>query len=116
LALRRDVPLDYAQTQNNRALLLRDLAGLPGEDRGARLREALAAYEEALALRRDVPLDYAQTQNNRAVLLRDLAGLPGEDRGRGCARRWRRLSRRWNFSSNISMQNTCGWDARRWQA
>ncbi|MBM4461641.1 MAG: hypothetical protein FJ011_28435, partial [Chloroflexi bacterium] len=81
LAKLRDVPLDYAQTQNNRAVLLRDLASLPGEDRGGRLRQALAAYDEALALRRDVPLDYAQTQNNRAVLLRDLASLPGEDRG-----------------------------------
>ncbi len=54
---------------------------MPGEDRGARLREALAAYDEALDLRRDVPLDYATTQNNRAILLRDLASLPGEDRG-----------------------------------
>jgi hypothetical protein len=52
-----------------------------GKDRGARLREALAAYEEALARCRDVPLQYATTQNNRALLLRDLAGLPGEDRG-----------------------------------
>jgi tetratricopeptide (TPR) repeat protein len=75
------VPLDYATTQNNRAVLLRDLASLPGEDRGGRLRQALAAYDEALALRRDVPLAYAQTQNNRAVLLSDLASLPGEDRG-----------------------------------
>ncbi|MBK6429196.1 NB-ARC domain-containing protein [Candidatus Amarolinea dominans] len=49
-----------------------------GEDRGARLRQALAAYDEALHMRRDVPLDYATTQNNRAVLLRDLASLPGE--------------------------------------
>ncbi len=81
LALRRDVPLDYATTQNNRAVLLRDLASLPGEDRGARLRAALAAYDEALALLRDVPLAYATTQNNRAVLLSDLASLPGEDRG-----------------------------------
>ncbi len=76
----RDVPLDYATTQNNRANVLRDLASLPGEDRAARLQEALAAYDAALELRRDVPLDYAQTQNNRAVLLRDLASLPGEDR------------------------------------
>jgi len=81
LALRRDVPLDYATTQNNRAVLLRDLASLPGEDRGARLRAALAACDEALALRRDVPLDYATTQNNRANVLSDLASLPGEDRG-----------------------------------
>ncbi len=51
-----------------------------GEDRAARLREALAAYDEALERRRDVPLAYATTQNNRANLLSDLASLPGEDR------------------------------------
>ncbi|MEI2692039.1 MAG: NB-ARC domain-containing protein [Anaerolineae bacterium] len=50
----------------HRANRLSDLASLPGEDRGGRLRQALAAYDEALALRRDVPLDYATTQNNRA--------------------------------------------------
>jgi hypothetical protein len=80
LDLRRDVPLDYAQTLNNRAVLLRDLAGLPNEDRRGRLLAALADYTTALDLLRDVPLDYAQTLNNRANLLRDLAGLPNEDR------------------------------------
>ncbi len=58
------------QIHGHRANRLSDLASLPGEDRGGRLRQALAAYDEALALRRDVPLAYAQTQNNRAVLLR----------------------------------------------
>ena len=53
---------------------------VPGEDRAARLKEALAAYDEALELRQDVPLDYATTQNNRANLLRELASLPGADR------------------------------------
>ncbi len=69
-------------TQNNRANLLRDLAGLPGEDRRARLLEALSAYDAALQHYRPdtAPLAYAMTQNNRANLLRDLAGLPGEDR------------------------------------
>jgi nucleoside phosphorylase/tetratricopeptide (TPR) repeat protein len=43
-----------------------------GEDRAARLQEALRAYDEALELRRGVPLDYATTQNNRAALLWDL--------------------------------------------
>jgi tetratricopeptide (TPR) repeat protein len=70
-------------TQNNRAVLLRDLASVPGEDRGARLREALAAYDAALRIytAETVPLDYAMTQNNRANLLSDLASVPGEDRG-----------------------------------
>ena len=51
-----------------------------GEQRTVLLKEALAAYDQALERRRDVPLAYAQTQNNRAVLLTDLATLPGEDR------------------------------------
>lgn len=40
----------------------------PAEDRGARLRQALAATDKALRLSRpeNAPLDYAQTQNNRA--------------------------------------------------
>jgi tetratricopeptide (TPR) repeat protein len=56
---------------------------VPGEDRGARLREALAAYDAALRIytAETVPLAYAATQNNRANLLRDLASVPGEDRG-----------------------------------
>ncbi len=58
------------------------VATLPGEDRRARLLEALAAYDEALRFYRPdtAPLDYATTQNNRATLLRDIASLPGEDR------------------------------------
>ncbi len=44
------MPLDYATTQNNRAVLLSDLASLPGEDRGARLRQALAAAADAVRL------------------------------------------------------------------
>ncbi|MEP0803920.1 MAG: TIR domain-containing protein, partial [Chloroflexota bacterium] len=58
------------------------MANLPGEDRRLRLREALAAYEEALRFYRPetAPLGYATTQNNRGAVLRDLADLPGEDR------------------------------------
>jgi tetratricopeptide (TPR) repeat protein len=75
-------PLAYAMTQNNRAVLLRDLASLPGEDRRGRLLAALSAYDAALEHYRPdtAPLDYAATQNNRANLLSDLASLPGEDR------------------------------------
>lgn len=42
--------LDYATTQNNRAALLRALASLPGEDREARLRQALRSAAEAVVL------------------------------------------------------------------
>jgi len=61
---------------------LSDLANLPGEDRAARLRESLAAYDAALQFYRPdtAPLAYATTQNNRGTILSDLANLPGEDR------------------------------------
>jgi hypothetical protein len=61
---------------------LSDIAGLPGEDRRARLLAALAAYDVALQHYRPdaAPPDYAMTQNNRAILLGALAGLAGEDR------------------------------------
>ena len=79
-----------------------------GEDRGARLREALAAYDEALDLRRDVPLDYATTQNNRAVLLSDLARLAGRRPGRAAAPRpWPPTTKRWTCGG------TCPWPTRR---
>ena len=69
-------------TQNNRATLLSEMAGLPGEDRRGRLLAALAAYDAALQHYRPdtAPLAYAMTQNNRATLLSAMAGLPGEDR------------------------------------
>ena len=55
---------------------------MPGEERGQRLYDALAAYDEALRHYRPdtAPLDYAATQNNRANRLSELATLPGEDR------------------------------------
>jgi hypothetical protein len=78
-------PLDYAMTQNNRGNVLQDLATLaevPGEDRAARLRQALSAYDEALRFYTptSAPLAYATTQNNRGAVLKDLATLAEEDR------------------------------------
>ncbi len=65
-----------------RGIILRDLASLPGEDRAARLRDALAAYDEALRFWTPdtAPLAYAMTQFNLAILAMDLAELPGEDK------------------------------------
>ncbi|MCL6542173.1 MAG: hypothetical protein K6T87_16575 [Roseiflexus sp.] len=62
---------------------LQHAATLAEEDRAARLRQALSAYDEALRFYTptSAPLAYAMTQNNRAVLLSDLASVPGEDRG-----------------------------------
>jgi tetratricopeptide (TPR) repeat protein len=82
-AQQRGTPAQIARARVSLGNALQHAAGLPGEDRGARLREALAAYDAALRIytAETVPLDYAATQNNRAVLLRDLASVPGEDRG-----------------------------------
>ncbi len=79
-----------------------------GEDRGARLREALAAYDEALDLRRDVPLTTRTTQNNRAMLLSDFARACRAKTGaRGCARPWPPTTKRWTCAG------TCRWLTRR---
>ncbi len=82
-AHRRGTPAQIARAQVSLGNALQYVAGLPGEDRGARLREALAAYDAALRIYtpETVPLAYAMTQNNRANLLSDLASVPGEDRG-----------------------------------
>ncbi|MFN8523568.1 MAG: NB-ARC domain-containing protein [Chloroflexota bacterium] len=58
------------------------LSAYGGEDRRARLAEALGACEEALRFytAERAPLDYAMTQNNRGNVLSDLAGESGEDR------------------------------------
>jgi hypothetical protein len=82
-AQQRGTPAQIARARVSLGNALQHAAGLPGEDRGARLREALAAYDAALRIytAETVPLAYAATQNNRAVLLRDLASVPGEDRG-----------------------------------
>lgn len=71
-----------AQAFLTRGNALSRVATLPGEDRTARLRQALTAYDEALKSYRPdtAPLAYATTQNNRGNLLRDLANLPDEDR------------------------------------
>ncbi|MCZ7569273.1 MAG: NB-ARC domain-containing protein [Ardenticatenaceae bacterium] len=81
-ARQRSDQADVAHALGSLGNALSRMAGLPGEDRRARLFEALEAYDEALRFRRPevAPLDYATTQNNRANILSELAGLPGEDR------------------------------------
>lgn len=58
------------------------LADLPGEDRRARLLEALQAYDETLHHYRPdtAPLDYAMTQGNLGYLHLAFIGLSGEDK------------------------------------
>lgn len=61
---------------------LSQVAKLFGEDRQARLYEALGAYDEALRFFTPemTPLDYAMIQNNRVNVLSELATLPSEDK------------------------------------
>ena len=82
VAQSRATPEILARAWGHRGNLLGEMAGLPGEDRRARLLAALTAYDAALQHYRPdtTPLDYAATQNNRASLLSEMAGLPGEDR------------------------------------
>jgi tetratricopeptide (TPR) repeat protein len=61
---------------------LHHVATLAEEDRAARLRQALSAYDEALRFYTptSAPLDYAMTQTNRGNVLQALATLAEEDR------------------------------------
>ncbi|HEU4326922.1 MAG TPA: NB-ARC domain-containing protein [Roseiflexaceae bacterium] len=78
-------PLDYAGTQNNRAVLLRELAGLPGEDRRGRLGEALRIAWEALGWFER--LEHAPYIEIARRTLRDLHGACGD----GFASLWEEL-------------------------
>ncbi len=82
-AQQRGTAADIARAQGSLGNALSRVATLGEEDRGARLREALAAYEQALRFRTPeaAPLAYATTQNNRGAVLSDLATLGEEDRG-----------------------------------
>lgn len=82
LEMQRGSPLDYGQTQLNRAKVLHQLAGLKGEKRHDRMKDALTAYDDAMVVLENSPRDYARTQSNRAILLYQLAVLPGEDLNR----------------------------------
>ncbi len=64
------MPLAYATTQNNRANVLSDLASLPGEDRAARLRQALANAASAVHI-----FEQAQQAQYLQVGRRVLAGV-----------------------------------------
>jgi hypothetical protein len=84
-AQQRGTPAQIARARVSLGNALQHAAGLPGEDRGARLREALAAYDAALRIYR--------TRRNRAARLRHdpeqprgAAPRPGECAGRGSRR------------------------------
>jgi tetratricopeptide (TPR) repeat protein len=63
-----------------RALLLKEVAGVMGHPVSSNLHAAIAAFDGALSLLSDSPQRYAQAQNKRVALLRDMAGMGGENR------------------------------------
>jgi protein-arginine kinase activator protein McsA len=81
-AQQRGTPAQVARARVALGNALHHVATLAEEDRAARLRQALSAYDEALRFRTatSAPLDYAMTQNNRGNVLQDLATLAEEDR------------------------------------
>jgi protein-arginine kinase activator protein McsA len=81
-AQQRGTPAQIARARVALGNALHHVATLAEEDRAARLRQALSAYDEALRFRTptSAPLDYAMTQNNRGNVLQDLATLAEEDR------------------------------------
>jgi tetratricopeptide (TPR) repeat protein/protein-arginine kinase activator protein McsA len=81
-AQQRGTPAQIARARVSLGNALQHVATLAEEDRAARLRQALSAYDEALRFRTptSAPLDYAMTQNNRGNVLQDLATLAEEDR------------------------------------
>ncbi len=81
-SLSADDPLEYAWAQCRRAEALADLAGTSGADRGARLTEALASFEQALKyITPDAaPASYARIQLRCGDILSHLATLPDEPR------------------------------------
>ena len=77
----RAAPATLARAYGHRATRLSEIATLPGEDRRARLLQALAAYDDALLYRRPevAPLAYAMTQGNLANLFRAFSEIEGEN-------------------------------------
>jgi tetratricopeptide (TPR) repeat protein len=81
-AQQRGTPAQIARARVSLGNALQHVATLAEEDRAARLRQALSAYDEALRFYTptSAPLAYAMTQNNRGAVLQDLATLAEEDR------------------------------------
>jgi hypothetical protein len=80
----KDMPADWAMTQNNLGTALRVLGErLGGEEGAKRLAEAVAAYEAALRVytEKDMPAQWAATQNNLGIALRVLGERLGGEEG-----------------------------------
>jgi tetratricopeptide (TPR) repeat protein len=69
-----------AQVRRHRAMLLKEIAALPGQNVNDRLIDAINEFDVALDLQSGDPGEYATTQMHRVALLRDMAGMSGVNR------------------------------------
>ena len=69
-----------ARVRRHRAMLLKEIAGLPGQNVNDRLTDAIAEFDVALDLQANDAAEYALTQKHRVALLRDMAGMSGVNR------------------------------------
>lgn len=79
---REETPLDWARTQNNKGVTLRNMMGLlAGSERLQTLRATISCFNTALLERRReiTPMDWAATQESKGNALSDLAELVGDD-------------------------------------
>ena len=82
---REKSPQDWARTQNNLGLALRELGTHRGGEEGRKwLEQFVAAYRSALEIytKADLPQDWARTQNNLGLALRELGKRRGGEEGR----------------------------------
>ena len=69
-----------ARVRRHRAMLLKEIAALPGQNVNDRLMEAISEFDAALDLHSGDANEYALTQKHRVALLRDMAGMSGVNR------------------------------------
>ena len=71
----KNLPVEYATTQNNLGIAYWDLAGV--RDKESNLEKAINAYQEALKICtiEKYYINYAMTQNNLGLAYVDLAGV-----------------------------------------
>jgi len=85
LAAKADLPQDWAATQYNLGIALKDLGTRSAGEEGRKLlQEAVAAYRSALEVKTkaDLPQDWAIIQNNLGIALEDLGTRSAGEEGR----------------------------------
>jgi tetratricopeptide (TPR) repeat protein len=83
---RKDLPQDWAMTQNNLGNVLQTLGKrLEGAEGSKKLEEAVSAYKSALEVRtrKDLPIDWAMTQENLGIAFAEIAKREKGENGIG---------------------------------